>query len=283
MRGKVRQTVWVLALALVAPSCGGEGPGKTSFPQGTFMAEIQKRGKLVAGVKFDVPQFGLLNPATSKPEGFDVDMAKEIAKALGVEAQFVEAISKNRIPFLNENKVDIIFSTMTITEARKKEIDFSDVYYVAGQTFLTKKGNVITLETAAGKKVCTAKGSTSEKNVKALAPGAQVILQDGYAQCFQLLQNDQADAVTTDDIILLGFLKQDPAKFQLSGGRFSLEPYGAGIKKGRVGFLEFVNSVVRRMKADGRWTTLYNRWISPISGQVANPPPAEVKAQVVGQ
>lgn len=283
MRGKVRQTVWVLALGLVAASCGGEGPGKTTFPEGTFMAEIQKRGKLVAGVKFDVPQFGLLNPATSKPEGFDVDMAKEIAKALGVEAQFVEAISKNRIPFLNENKVDIIFSTMTITEARKKEIDFSDVYYVAGQTFLTKKGNVITLETAAGKRVCTAKGSTSEKNVKALAPEAQVILQDGYAQCFQLLQNDQADAVTTDDIILLGFLKQDPAKFQLSGGRFSLEPYGAGIKKGRVGFLEFVNSVVRRMKADGRWTTLYNRWISPISGQVANPPPAEVKAQVVGQ
>lgn len=283
MRDRLRWTGALLVLVLALAACGsddGGGSGTTDFAAGSYMAEIVKAGKLRVGVKFDVPQMGLLSPASGKPEGFDVDMGKEIAKALGVETEFVEAVSANRIPFLNEDKVDIIFSTMTITDARKLEIDFSEVYYVAGQTFLAPKDKPVALDTAAGKKICTAKGSTSEKNVRALAAGAQIILQDGYAQCFQLVQNGQADAMTTDDVILLGYVAKDPARFALSGGRFSLEPYGAGIKKGRSGFQDFVNSVVRAMKADGRWTALYNKWIKPITGESANPPPAEVKAQV---
>ncbi len=272
-----------LALALVASACGDKDDkardpgGPKTFPAGSAMAEIVAKGKMIAGVKFDVPQFGLLNPATSKPEGFDVDMANAIARALGVKAEFVEAISKNRIPFLNEGKVDVVFSTMTITEARKKEIDFSVVYYVAGQRFLTKKAKPLGAA-ATGKKVCTSKGSTSETNVRAFKPGLEVVLQDGYAQCFQLLQNDQVDAVTTDDVILLGFLKRDPTTFQLEGEPFSVEPYGAGLKKGRTGLAEFVSGVIKAMKADGRWAAIYKKWITPINGQKGTPPGDDVKA-----
>src|SRR5260370_34708878 len=117
----------------------------TSVAPGSFMATLKQHGKIVVGVKFDVPQFGFKNITTDKVEGFDVDMANEVAKALGVPATFVEAVSKNRIPFLKEGKVDIVFSTMTITDERKKSIDFSDVYYVAAQTFLTRKGSPMTV------------------------------------------------------------------------------------------------------------------------------------------
>lgn len=281
---KTHLVVLVAILALVAGACGGDNgtppttTTKPTFAPGSTMDAIQKAGKLRVGVKFDVPQFGLLNPASNKPEGFDIDMANEVAKALGVTAEFTEAISNNRIVFLKEDKVDLVFSTMTITDSRRKEIDFSVVYYVAGQSFLTKKSKPLGTATT-GKKVCSAKGSTSEKNVKAYRPGFSVNLQDGYAQCFQLLQNGQVDAVTTDDIILLGFLKQDPAQYQLEGQTFSKEPYGAGIKKGKTDFVDFVNDVIKKMKTDGRWATLYDKWIKPISGRESSPPSDDVAAE----
>lgn len=269
-----------LLLAFVAAACGGgkDETRKPTFAAGSTMDTIQKAGKLRVGVKFDVPQFGLLNPATNTPEGFDVDTANEVAKALGVPAEFVEAVSANRIPFLNEDKVDIVFSTMTITDMRKTQIDFSVVYYVAGQSFLTKKSRPLGSATS-GKKVCSAKGSTSEKNLKVYRPQFEVVLQDGYAQCFQLLQSDQVDAVTTDDVILLGFLKRDPAQFQLEGGTWSKEPYGAGIKKGKTDFVDFVNGVIKKMKSGGRWASLYNKWVKPISGIEGTPPGDDVAAE----
>ena len=95
-------------------------------------------GKLVCGVKFDVIAFGFQNPTSSEVEGFDADLCREIAAALGVEPEFIEAISANRIPFLQEDRVDIVISTMTRTDERLVEIDFSKIYYVAGQKILVK-------------------------------------------------------------------------------------------------------------------------------------------------
>jgi ABC-type amino acid transport substrate-binding protein len=234
-------------------------------------------------VKFDVPQFGFRNPTTDKVEGFDVDMANEVAKALGVPAKFVEAVSKNRIPFLKEGKVDIVFSTMTITDERKKQIDFSDVYYVAAQTFLSRKGSPMTVKTAAGKSVCTAKGSTSELNLPALQPNVHMVLQDGYAQCVQLLRNRQVDAVSTDDVILLQFLKKEPNTFEVSSETFSQEPYGAGMAKGHPEFVKFVDNVIENVKTSGRWAALYRKWISPVTGkEPPTPPPAVVKFEIKG-
>jgi ABC-type amino acid transport substrate-binding protein len=278
----------VVVLLIAATACTSKkattqtGPG-TSFAPGTFMAELKQRGKIVVGVKFDVPQFGFRNITTDKVEGFDVDMANEVAKALGVPATFVEAVSKNRIPFLKEGKVDVVFSTMTITDERKKSIDFSNVYYVAAQTFLTRKGSPMTVKTAAGKKVCTAKGSTSELNLPALQPNVTMVLQDGYAQCVQLLRNQQVDAVSTDDVILLQFLKKEPNTFEVSSETFSQEPYGAGIAKGHAEFVTFVNDVIAKAKSDGRWAAMYKKWISPVTGkEPPTPPSADVKFEIKG-
>lgn len=282
---RFRGVVLVIVMALAAGACqtrtATEPQAEQSFAAGSYMADLEKKGKIVIGVKFDVPQFGFLNPATSKPEGMDVDLGNIIAEELGVEAEFVEAISRNRIPFLQEDKVDLIISTMTITEERKKEIDFSNVYYVAGQRLLVKASSKITDVSSLNDEkapVCTAKGSTSEKNIRIAAPDSSVTLQDGYSQCFQLLQNDQVQAVTTDDVILLGLMKSDPKNYRLAGGRFSNEPYGMGMKKGRSGFLEFINGVLTRVKNDGTWAKLYNEWVKPVAGEPGNPPPDEVKA-----
>ena len=95
------------------------------------MAKIQDRGEITIGVKYDVPPFGFKNPQSGEIEGFDVDMGNLIAEELGVEPKFVEAISDNRIPFLQQGEVDLILSTMTINQERDTEIEFSEPYYVA--------------------------------------------------------------------------------------------------------------------------------------------------------
>jgi ABC-type amino acid transport substrate-binding protein len=285
---RIRRFWVVLAmLGLFTTACatddGATDGDQPEFEAGSFMAELQENGKIVVGVKFDVPQFGFRNPTNDELEGFDADMAREVAEGIGVEPQFVEAISKNRIPFIQEDKVDIVFSTMTITDERKEQIDFSDVYYVAAQSFLTRKGEPMTVETAANRKVCTAKGSTSELNLPAVQPDVDIVLQDGYAQCVQLLRNEQVDAVSTDDVILLQFLKQDPDAFEVSKETFSTEPYGAGIKQGRDEFVEFVNGVIQEMKDDGRWAELYAKWITPVTGnEPPSPPAADVAYEIEG-
>ncbi|MGH3116580.1 MAG: glutamate ABC transporter substrate-binding protein [Gaiellales bacterium] len=262
------------------PKAGGTKPAK-SFAPDSYMAQLQTNGKIRIGVKYDIPRFGFLNPATSKVEGFDVDLGNLVAKRLGVPAEFSEAISANRIPFLNEDKVDLIISTMTINDERKQQIDFSVVYYLARQRLLVKNDSPITdvktLDSRKGK-VCSASGSTSEKNIRAAAPSAEVVLQKTYSECYQLLRNAQVDAVTTDDVILTSLLSNDPANYKLTGSAFSQEPYGMGIKKGRVGFVDFVNDVIKDAKKDGTWVKLYDKWVAPLTKEKGTPPPDEVSA-----
>ena len=156
-----------------------------------------------------------------------------------------QAVSKDRIPFLQQDVVDLVISTMTINADREQQIDFSNVYYLAGQSLLVPKDSPIkSYKDLAGKNVCSAKGSTSEANVRKYAPQANVILFDSYSECVTAMQGKRADAVTTDDNILLGFASQDK-NLTLVGGQFTAEPYGIGIKKGNPETVELVNGVLK--------------------------------------
>jgi putative glutamine transport system substrate-binding protein len=216
---------------------------------------------------------GRLNPVTNRAEGFDVDIGKEIAKAIfGDEnkAEFIEAVSANRIPFLREDKADLIISTMTITDARKQEIDFSDVYYKAGQSILVPRDSAIRdVNDLNGKRVCSAQGSTSEQNIRQRAPQAELVLFAGYAECLTALQSRRVDAISTDDTILAGIAAQD-RNTKLTGGIFTEEPYGIGFKQGHPEFVQFVNKVVDDMIKDGRWTASYNKWLGEPTGVPAD-------------
>ena len=261
------------AAGSAATASSTQARAATPFPAGSYMAELQRRGEIVIGVKYDVPGMGRLNPVTNRVEGFDVDIGKEIAEALfGDEnkAKFIEAISANRIPFLKEYKADLIISTMTITPARREEIDFSDVYYKAGQSILVPKDSPIKgVDDLNGRKVCSAQGSTSEQNIRDKAPQAELVLFGGYSECLSALQTKRVDAVSTDDVILAGLAMQD-RNTKLVGGIFTEEDYGIGIKKGRPEFVEFVNRVIDDMIKDGRWKQSYEKWIGEPTGVSAD-------------
>ncbi|WP_088834304.1 glutamate ABC transporter substrate-binding protein [Paenibacillus tyrfis] len=242
---------------------GGGTSGKPEAAVSTIEA-IKKRGKLVAGVKYDTKLFGLKDPGTGKVEGFDIDMAKRLAKSiLGDETkvELKEVTSKTRIPMLQNGEIDIIIATMTINEERKQQVDFTDVYFKAGQSLLVKKGSVIQsiADLKKGTKVMAVKGSTSAVNIRAKAPEATVLEFDNYQDAFTALKAGQGDALTTDNAILLGMVKQDPS-FQLAGGNFTDEPYGMAIKKGDSEFVAYVNKFLKDTNASGEYDKLYEQW-----------------------
>jgi polar amino acid transport system substrate-binding protein len=257
----------------------GARPQGTAFPAGSYMATIAQRGRLVVGVKQDVQFFGYLNPRTNQIEGFDVDIAKEVAKALfnnDVSPSRVElkpVTSAQRIPALQEGVVDIVAATMTINEERKQQIDFSDVYYLAGQGLLVKRDSTATkiqdLDKA-DNTVCSVTGSTSEQNISKFAPNAQKLLFATYPECLTALQQGRADGISTDDNILFGLNDQDP-NTKLVGGTFTEEPYGLGMAKSSAGFQEFVNGVLRTIKQNGRWKEIHRLHLGKF-GPTPEPP-----------
>ncbi len=276
---------------------GGEGAQATAAGAGgaqataagpaadTSLAAIKQRGKLIVGVKYDQPGFGFLNPETNKVEGFDVDMTRAVAQKIFGNADAVElkeSVSKNRIPYLEQGVVDVVFATMTANEERANQIDFSDCYYVAGQSLLVPTNSDITgVDKLVGKTVGTVKGSTSEKNIREKAPEAKVELFDTYAEAVQAMQSARVDVVTTDDIILYGFQKQNPDKFKVVGGQFTQEPYSAGVKKGNAELLNEVNAAIRDLKQSGTWAEMYKKWISDDGG--GPPPPPNHPALLKGE
>jgi glutamate transport system substrate-binding protein len=289
MRGSKR--LWIIALfmilALVAAACGdddgddGDTSGDTGgeeteayeAPEGTPMAEWQEQGSVTIGVKFDVPPFGFENPQTGEVEGFDVDMGNYIADRLGVEAEFIEAISDNRIPFLEDGTADLILSTMTITTDRDTEIDFSRPYYVAqGRILVPQDSDIASVDDLGqGTTVCTALGSTYEATLSEQAPDAELDLVDAYSECLEKIQNGSVDAVSTDDVILTGMVIQDDS-LKLVGDPLTTEPYGVGVAEGETEAADFLSETVEMTFEDGTWDELYEEWVGQYTGEEAEHP-----------
>ncbi len=249
------------ALALALTACGGDDSTEvatdTDFEAGTTMAKIADRGTITIGTKFDQPLFGLRGPS-GEPEGFDVEIGKIIAGQLGIEPdkiKWVEAVSANREPFIENDKVDIVVATYTINDDRKQVVDFAGPYFSAGQTILVKEDNsdINGPDDLAGKTVCSVEGSTPAANIEEQYPDAKLELTDAYSNCLEPLRNDQVDAITTDNVILAGFVDQNEGEFKLVGEPFTEEPYGIGLKKGDDDFRTFINDVLEESYDNGAW------------------------------
>jgi glutamate transport system substrate-binding protein len=258
-------TACAAAAALVLAACGDDDEGTTTAPEeeepsfeaGTTMAELSEAGSITVGTKFDQPLFGLVGP-DGVPVGFDVEIAKIIASELGIEEdgiEWVETISANREPFIEEGQVDIVVATYTINDERKQVVDFAGPYYQAGQMIMVLESNtdINGPDDLAGKVVCSAEGSTPLENIRTNYPEAETVPAGAYSECLEPLRNGQVDAVSTDNVILSGFIDQNPGEFKLVGEPFTEEPYGIGLTKGDDEFRNFINDVLEESFEDGRW------------------------------
>lgn len=237
-----------------------------SLAQADKLQDIKDRGALICGVKDAVVPFGYVDEDTNKLVGFDVDICKYIADELGVGLELKPVTSATRIPMVAQGNIDLAAATMTHKQSRDEQIDFSVTYFMDGQKLLVKKGGgVNSVEDLAGKKVGTAKGSTSEKNVKEAQPDVKVLSFEGYPQAFLALKQGKVAAVTTDSTILLGLKNSDPnpENWEIAGEFFSAEPYGMGIPENESDFRDFVNFSLMKMWNTGEYKKTYDKWFGP--------------------
>jgi polar amino acid transport system substrate-binding protein len=264
-----------------APDCGNPVasfaplnpmPAPGDMPSGTYMQEIQQRGRLIAGVSADTLLFGYFNPLTSRVEGFDIDMVNQVAQAIfGTAEGHVEykvLTYAQRIPSLQDGSVDLVADVMTINCERWAQISFSSQYFDAGQKILVRTDSPVTdISQLNGKKMCAAKGSTNIDNLKNY-PEVVVVPVDDISDCMVLFQQGSVDSVTGDDTVLAGFVAQDPYA-KIVGGALTSEPYGLGVAKQHPEFVRFVNGVLEDVRDNGTWADMYRTWLHP-----SGPPPA---------
>ncbi|WP_163506648.1 glutamate ABC transporter substrate-binding protein [Fodinicola acaciae] len=253
----------------------GALPSPGQMPAGSTMQKIALRGSLIVGVDQNTYKVGYRDPFSGQIEGFDIDIARAVAKAIFGDPNRIQLrvlTSAQRVPALQDGTVDIVVRTMTITCARLKQVAFSTVYYQANQRILAKKASGIgSAANLNGKKVCATSSSTSLGTIVAVAPKAKPVAATDWTDCLVMLQQDQVDAVSTDDTILAGMAAQDRYT-QVVGPSLAPEPYGIAVPLGKADMVRFVNGVLERIRADGTWQAAYDRWLAGLLGPVSGPP-----------
>ncbi|BBY48180.1 glutamate-binding protein [Mycolicibacterium arabiense] len=252
------------ALPLSLTACGGGGGGSDE-------------GKIVIGTKFDQPGLGMKNPDGTM-SGFDVDVATYVAQQLGYKPEDIEwkeSPSSQRETLIQNDQVEFIAATYSITDARKEKVSFAGPYLVTGQSLLVKADNTdITGKDslANNKKLCSVSGSTPAQKIKDEFPSVQLQQYDTYSACIEALKNGAIDAVTTDEVILAGYAAQTPGAFKLVGQPFSEENYGIGLKKDDTELQTKINDALTKMESDGAWKAAFEKNLGPAGIQVPSPP-----------
>ncbi|MBW9205421.1 glutamate ABC transporter substrate-binding protein [Mumia sp. zg.B17] len=278
---KIRRTKFAViaaAAALALAGCGdagnddsdsGDGGGfspevvkDASFDAGSRTQEIADAGTVKIGVKFDQPGIGFKSATSDTPVGFDPNMGKILAAKLGIPAdkiEWVETISDNREPFLQNSTVDFVIASYSITDERRQVVGQAGPYYVTGQQLLVAADDdsIKGPDDLSGKKVCSVTGSTSIKTVEEEF-GATPAGFDTYSECVEQLKTGSVDAVTTDGAILAGYAAEDPDKLKVVGEPFSEERYGIGYNKDAAGMCDFINSTLEGAFEDGEWEDAFD-------------------------
>ncbi|MEV4347461.1 glutamate ABC transporter substrate-binding protein [Actinoplanes sp. NPDC049596] len=273
--------------APAAPACNaraslrptGALPQPGRMPAGSYMAEIQKRGRLILGTSQDTLLFSSRNPFTGQIEGFDVDMGRQIAAAIfGDPGKLqIKVIGYDqRVSSVVNGSVDIVADTMTANCERWQDVNFSSVYYEAGQKVLVSTSSQAkSIEDLGGKKVCSVQGSTSFDNISKVKSKPVPVARSAFGDCLVAFQRNEVDAVTTDDTILAGMAAQDPYA-KVIGPRFTEEPYGMAMPRQHREFTQFVNAVLDQNRANGTWTRTYEKWLGDF-GAAPQPPAAQYR------
>ncbi|WP_199433607.1 glutamate ABC transporter substrate-binding protein [Qaidamihabitans albus] len=272
----------VAAASLALAACGGGSDGdsgaaepsvnqEAEFEAGTTMAQLNEAGTVTVGTKFDQPLFGLKG-LDGEMEGFDVEIAKIIAGKLGISPDQItweETPSATREEVIEQGKVDFVVATYTMNEERAQRVSFAGPYYQAGQDLMVKKDNTEITGPDSLKqtnaRVCSVTGSTPSEEILKYVDKEQLVLFDVYSKCADALRNNQVDAVTTDNVILLGLVEESGGDFKLVDKPFTEEPYGIGIKKGDTKFCEFIHDTLREAAQSGDYEEAWKNTAGKVS------------------
>jgi ABC-type amino acid transport substrate-binding protein len=235
--------------------------------------DVKKRGKMIVGVKTDFPPFGSVDAAGTNV-GFDVDVSHELAKALFGDPNKLELVSVtsgNRIPYLQSGKIDIIVATVTVTDERRKVVEFSDPYFLSGALLLVPKTSAINdTKDLNGKKVAVIQGAITDQDIAELAPQATRLKYGKVTEAVLAVKAGHADAFAQDDILILKLAKDNP-DLRVAGKPFQPRPYGIAVRKGDTEFIGWVNAQLKRMHADGTYDRIWKKYVGEFESHLLKP------------
>jgi ABC-type amino acid transport substrate-binding protein len=235
--------------------------GAVQAHAGTLEA-AKARGTLIVGVREDFPPLGYLD-ADGKPTGFEVDLARYLARQLlGDEGtlRLVPVPAGSRLTALLAESADLLIAAVTVTEDRSYSFAFSDPYFVSGSLLLVPKSSSIQgIGDLPGKRVAVIEGSIQEGGLRRVAPGAAPVKFWRISEAVAALRAGQVDALAEDDILVLALAGQYP-DLAAVGQPFRRRPYAVAMLKGDPELLAWVNDQLRKAKADGTFDTLWDRY-----------------------
>ena len=201
--------------------------------------EVKARGKIIVGVSDTTPPFSFKRPGENEHAGYDVDLVRAVAKRLGVGVETVSLSSAERIPMLQQGKLDFVATSMTRTPERLREIDFSLIYFVTPHAVIVKKSSGITsVQQLAGRKAASASTSTAGGNLKEVVPSVDIVYVPDYAVAFAALKDGSVDAFPTDESVLRAIVQQDsqPGRLSLPSRLHQVAQRRIRLEEGRAGF-----------------------------------------------
>ncbi|HEX5606852.1 MAG TPA: transporter substrate-binding domain-containing protein [Candidatus Binatia bacterium] len=269
-------SVWVISILLASFGFVSAQP---------TLEKIDKSGVLIIGTRTGSPPFAYVNK-NNEWVGFSIELvekavvpglAKKLNKQIRLEKK--ESAPQTRIPLLTSNAVDLIAETMTDTQSRRDQVDFSLTFFVTGAQFLVKKGTPIkNIQSVAGKRIAAQQGSTNAKIIRERVPTAKLLEFPDQPAAFQALAQGQVQAYTNDGVQLAGLRAKAPRpdEWNVVGEFFSYEPYGMALRKNDSDFRQAVNVALMDAISSGLYFQLYDKWFG-VKGEVPYPLSAETK------
>ncbi|TCV72187.1 amino acid ABC transporter substrate-binding protein (PAAT family) [Neorhizobium sp. R1-B] len=231
---------------------------------------IKSAGTVKIGMLVDFPPFGIMN-TSNEPDGYDADVAKLLAKELGVKVQIVPVTGPNRIPYLQSNQVDLLVASLGITEERAKSVDFSQPYAgISIGVFGAKDTAVSKPEDLSGKTIGVARASTQDTGVTKIAPkDAKIQRFDDDASAVQALLSGQVELIGVSNVVAAQIEKAAPGRFDQKL-QLSQQVQGIAVRKGSTELLAAINAFVEKVKANGELNKIHEKWLgAPLPDFVA--------------
>jgi len=245
---------FLVVFALAAPAAADE------------LDDIKSRGELRVGVTESSPPFSYRD-AGKGIVGYDVDLADRVAKSLGVPARKIEIINAERIPALQQDRVDLVAASMTRAKGRAETIAFSYAYLDSPHQVLVRKSSgIVRIAQLAGRKLALVRSASVDAELKAAVPTMEIVLFDDYDKAFAALTDGRADGFLADKTLLLWFAQKSGRAddFALIDDYELPRTAGFGLKKNEPRLLDFVNATLLKLEASGEAAKIFNAWFAPL-------------------
>ena len=266
-RIKLFSIIALLFVGIIA-GCGsdvekdnGKGDSKEKeSSNGVVLDRIESDKVLKVGFEGTFPPFNFLDDKDDF-QGFDVDISNELAKRLDIEADFIATSWDGLIAGLKADKFDIIIGQMTVTDERKKSVDFTDPYVITGSVLVTREGtdDITKLEDIKGKKVGVGGGTTFEEVANGVE-GADVKLYKTVGDYIQDLINERLDVIINDQLLMSYNIQENDLPIKVTSDILNKDEIAMAVNKGNEDFIEKVNGLLKEMKEDGTYNEIYKKW-----------------------